>query len=147
MTENREYNVEFGKLITERRKIKGLSQKVIAERLGISQSYYSMLEHAKRPHDFAMALKICEILEIDPREFDFTAAIKSETLIEKAIEAKTEIPFGEMLTGKIAAEKKSEGKSVSLYLTTDALKNLEKFAKTNGCSNSKAADLILRNLY
>ena len=78
---------------------------------------------------------------------NFTAANKSETLIEKVIETKAEIPFGEMLTGKLAAEKKSEGKSVSLYLTTDALKNLEKFAKANGCSNSKAADLILRNLY
>lgn len=70
-----------------------------------------------------------------------------ETPIENIVETTPETPLtvGELLTGKV--EKKLEGKSVSLYLTTEALENLEKFAKTNKCSKSKAADLILRNLY
>lgn len=71
----------------------------------------------------------------------------TENLTENIVETTTETPLtvGELLTGKV--EKKPEGKSVSLYLTTEALENLEKFAKANRCSKSKAADLILRNLY
>lgn len=57
----------------------------------------------------------------------------------------TPVTVGELLTGKV--EKKQEGKSVSLYLTTEALENLNKFAKANNCSKSKAADLVFRNLY
>lgn len=67
----------------------------------------------------------------------------TENLTENIVE--TPLTVGELLTGKV--EKKPEGKSVSLYLTTEALENLEKFAKANRCSKSKAADLILRNLY
>lgn len=71
----------------------------------------------------------------------------SDNITENILEntAEPAVSVGEMLTGKI--EKKSEGKSVSLYLTTEALENLEKFAKANGCSKSKAVDLVLRNLY
>lgn len=68
-----------------------------------------------------------------------------DNILENITEAPAPVSVGEMLTGKI--EKKPEGKSVSLYLTTEALENLEKFAKINKCSKSKAADLILRNLY
>ena len=69
----------------------------------------------------------------------------SENILENTTEPPTVTSFAETLAGKI--EKKPEGKSVSLYLTTEALENLEKFAKANGCSKSKAADLILRSLY
>lgn len=69
----------------------------------------------------------------------------TENILENITEAPATLSVGEMLTGKV--EKKPEGKSVSLYLTTEALENLEKFAKINKCSKSKAADLILRNLY
>lgn len=68
-----------------------------------------------------------------------------ENITENITEPQPAVSVGEMLTGKI--EKKSEGKSVSLYLTTEALENLEKFAKINKCSKSKAVDLVLRNLY
>jgi hypothetical protein len=69
----------------------------------------------------------------------------SDNMLENVTETPAPVSVGEMLTGKI--EKKPEGKSVSLYLTTEALENLEKFAKINKCSKSKAADLILRSLY
>ena len=76
----------------------------------------------------------------------------TETILDNTtdniLENITETPavsVGEMLTGKI--EKKSEGKSVSLYLTTEALENREKFSKAHKCSKSKAVDLVLRNLY
>ena len=73
--------------------------------------------------------------------------VVAENLIENVVETPTETPVtvGELLTGKV--EKKPEGKSVSLYLTTEALENLDKFAKANKCSKSKAADIIFRNLY
>lgn len=69
----------------------------------------------------------------------------TDNILENITEPQPAVSVGEMLTGKI--EKKSEGKSVSLYLTTEALENLEKFAKINKCSKSKAVDLVLRNLY
>ena len=145
MAENHKYNVEFGKFIKERRDEKRLTQKEVAERLGKTQSYYSLLERGARNFDLEMAAEICDILGINLHDFKYITDDKTGILTEYKAETRTKMPIGEMLTGKI--EKKSEGKSVSLYLTTDALKNLEKFAKANGCSNSKAADLILRNLY
>ena len=69
----------------------------------------------------------------------------TENILESITETTPNASFADALSGKI--EKKPEGKSVSLYLTTEALENLEKFAKANRCSKSKAADLILRNLY
>lgn len=76
---------------------------------------------------------------------DNTLDNTTENILETIIEPTHAVTVGEMLTGKV--EKKPEGKSVSLYLTTEAIENLEKFAKVNKCSKSKAADLILRSLY
>ena len=145
MTENKEYDLEFGKFIKENRRKKKMTQKTVAEQLGIAQSYYSRMEHGARSVDLKMAAKICNVLGINLQDFKYAADYKTGSLIDITTESRAGTSIGEMLTGKM--EKKSEGKSVSLYLTTDALKNLEKFAKANGCSNSKAADLILRNLY
>ena len=145
MSEYKEYKLEFGKFIEENRRKKKISQKEVAEQLGISQSYYSCMEHGARNIDLEMAVKICNVLGINLQDFKYVADCKTGNLIDITTENRTEIPIGEMLTGKI--EKKSEGKSVSIYLTTEALKNLERFAKANGCSKSKAADLILRSLY
>lgn len=57
------------------------------------------------------------------------------------------VTLGELLSDKVkAVEKKPEGKSMSLYLTTEGLEKLDRFAKAHRCSRSKAADLIFRNL-
>jgi hypothetical protein len=42
-------------------------------------------------------------------------------------------------------EPKSEGKSYSFYLSTEADKKLEKLAKQLKCSRSKALDVLLKN--
>lgn len=81
----------------------------------------------------------------EPVVIDNTLDNTTENILENITETTPAVTVGEMLTGKV--EKKPEGKSVSLYLTTEALENLEKFAKANECSKSKAADLILRSLY
>ena len=54
--------------------------------------------------------------------------------------AKTENPF------EVAIEQKPEGKTYGFYLSTEAAQKLENFAKTNGCSKSKALDAILKKL-
>jgi hypothetical protein len=48
------------------------------------------------------------------------------------------------LAGKI--KKKEEGKSYGFYLSNEAIVKLEKLAKQNKCSKSKALDLLLRNI-
>jgi hypothetical protein len=63
------------------------------------------------------------------------------------IPAETPVTLAELLSDKVkAVEKKPEGKSMSLYLTTEGLEKLDRFAKAHRCSRSKAADLIFRNL-
>ena len=137
--------------IKKERERKKISQAAMAERLGVTQSYYSQMESGKRNIDFEVAGKICDILEIileiGPQEYSSFCAVDNtaNNLLENAARCGASLSIGEMLTGKI--EQKSEGKSVSIYLSVDALENLEKFAKANGCSKSKAVDLVLRNLY
>ena len=41
--------------------------------------------------------------------------------------------------------KKEEGKSYSFYLSSESFAKLEKFSKENGCSRSKAIDIIIKN--
>lgn len=43
-------------------------------------------------------------------------------------------------------EPKPEGKSHSFYLSAEAAQNLERLAKQNKCSKSKALDALLRSL-
>lgn len=43
-------------------------------------------------------------------------------------------------------EKKDEGKSYGFYLSNEAAAKLEKLAKQNKCSKSKALDTLLRNI-
>ena len=43
-------------------------------------------------------------------------------------------------------EQKPEGKSHSFYLSAEAAQNLERLAKQNKCSKSKALDALLRSL-
>lgn len=67
-------------------------------------------------------------------------------LVEPVVpEQEQPMKVGELLTGKL--EPKPEGKSCSFYLSLEAIEKLEKFAKANKCSKSKAADIVFRNLY
>lgn len=43
-------------------------------------------------------------------------------------------------------EKKQEGKSYGFYLSDEAVSKLEKLAKQNKCSKSKALDTLLRSI-
>ena len=144
---------EFRKIIKEERKKKKMTQYEVAEQLKVTQAYYCKMESGKRNIDFEIARRICFILEIEleinPKGYNCLCEANSisDELSENTVEKNNSVSFAEMVANKLKNEEKNEGKSVSIYLTTDALANLDKFAKANGCSRSKAADLILRNLY
>ncbi len=50
------------------RQLKGFTQKQMAIKLGISESYYCQLENTKRRMSLEMALKIAAVLEKTPDE-------------------------------------------------------------------------------
>ena len=59
----------FGEFIKDARLEKGIYQEELAEKVGIKQSYLSRLERGERNIDLALALKLCDILEVDIRKF------------------------------------------------------------------------------
>ena len=60
---------EFGKFIREAREEQGLYQAEIAERLGLSRSYYTLIESGEREIYFSLAFNICCVLNLDLGEF------------------------------------------------------------------------------
>lgn len=67
--ESKDFSLAFGKFITDGRLKKEMFQKDVAEKLEISQSYYSYIEVGKRQIDLALAMKICDVLDLDLRKF------------------------------------------------------------------------------
>lgn len=67
--EDKQYLTEFGLFIQEHRKAKKLSQTEVASLIGITQTYYSLIELGRRNIGFTLAIKICQSLEIDIRKF------------------------------------------------------------------------------
>ena len=61
--------MEFGRAIYKAREKKGLIQAHVAEELGISRSYYAMIENGDREIYFTLAINICRLLEVDINEF------------------------------------------------------------------------------
>mgnify|MGYP003412510927 CR=1 FL=1 len=62
-------HVKFGNFIKDARNNKALSQGEVADRLGISQSYLSKIESGERQVDLAVALMLCNILNVDIQIF------------------------------------------------------------------------------
>ena len=60
---------EFGQFIREAREAKGLYQADIAEQLGVSRSYYTLIEAGEREIYFSLAVNICRVLNLDINEF------------------------------------------------------------------------------
>lgn len=56
---------EFGQFIREARERKGLTHYAIAEQLGVSRSYYTMIEAGNRDIYFSLALRICDVLNLN----------------------------------------------------------------------------------
>ena len=60
---------DFGSFIRTARERKDMFQSEVAELVGITQPYYSLIERGERVVDFVLALKICKVLQIDIRDF------------------------------------------------------------------------------
>lgn len=60
---------EFGAFIREAREKKGLFQADVAEQVGISRVYYTYIEAGHRQAYFALAINICNVLDLDINEF------------------------------------------------------------------------------
>ena len=60
---------EFGSFVREARERKGMTQYEIAEQLGVSRSYYTMIESGNREIYFTLAVNICKVLSLDINEF------------------------------------------------------------------------------
>lgn len=65
---------------------------------------------------------------------------EEEVVAEKTQPSTKENPLDGMI------EKKQEGKSYGFYLSNEAVSKLEKLAKQNKCSKSKALDALLRSI-
>lgn len=70
--------------------------------------------------------------------------VEKEVVVQPVVEKKIEKEKENPLEGMI--EQKPEGKSYGFYLSIEAAEKLEKLAKQNKCSKSKALDVLLRNL-
>jgi predicted transcriptional regulator/transcriptional regulator with XRE-family HTH domain len=60
----------FGLKIRERRRSLGLTQSKVAESVGISTSYFNLIERGKRTIGGALLLRIADTLEMDPATLD-----------------------------------------------------------------------------
>lgn len=74
-----------------------------------------------------------------------TEVEKEEVVVETVtVDPKKSTVKDNPLEGMI--EQKPEGKSYGFYLSVEAAEKLEKLAKQNKCSKSKALDALLRSL-
>ena len=63
--ENSECLHRFGQFIKDGRKQRDLLQEEVADMVGITQAYYSMIERGKREVDLVLAMRICQKLRLD----------------------------------------------------------------------------------
>ena len=62
-------SAEFGSFLREAREKHGLYQADIAEKIGVSRSYYAYIENGQREIYFPLAINICRVLNLDIAEF------------------------------------------------------------------------------
>jgi transcriptional regulator with XRE-family HTH domain len=67
--DNSECLCDFGRYIRDKREKKDLFQSDVAKEVGISQVYYSMIERGERKVDLYLAINICNVLDLDMKDF------------------------------------------------------------------------------
>ncbi|MDE6292894.1 MAG: helix-turn-helix domain-containing protein [Bacilli bacterium] len=77
-------NVKIGKLIAKCRKEKKLTQKELAEKLGVTDKSVSKWENGNCLPDVSLYMELCEILGITLNEFFLGERIKEDEFKEKA---------------------------------------------------------------
>ena len=64
-----EYHIKFGDYINKTRKRRKLKQTQLAEMVGITQPHLSYIERGMRDVDLALAIRLCDVLKVDIRDF------------------------------------------------------------------------------
>lgn len=64
-----QFSKDFGEFILHGRLKKGLTQTEVAEKLGLSQSYYAYIENGKRNVFLDLAMRICKCLDLPLEDF------------------------------------------------------------------------------
>lgn len=67
--EKEKISTEFGSFIREARERKGMLQADVAEKLGLSRSYYTLIESGSRDIYFTLAVNICRVLDLNVNDF------------------------------------------------------------------------------
>lgn len=80
---------DLGRLITEFRRRKGMSQKEFAEKTGITASYLSQIEKGHKMPSYALVNKFCEQLNISQR--DLIRLMFIDSYIETNNESKQDV--------------------------------------------------------
>ena len=63
------YHDQFGEFVKGVRESRCLSQSELANLIGATQSYISRIETGDRDIDLAVALKVCDVLNVDMKDF------------------------------------------------------------------------------
>lgn len=83
----------FGQTLRDLRRSKGLSQRVLAEKVGVDFSYISKLENGRLPPPAADTIvKICEVLNVPPDEL-LAATGKMPTSVKKMVTNPSAVEF------------------------------------------------------
>lgn len=68
MAKNKELNTEIGAWLAHHRKLRGLSQAEVAERLGVTKTAVHYWETGKRMIYAKTMLDYCRLLDLDPQD-------------------------------------------------------------------------------
>lgn len=69
----------FSLKLSDARKNKGYSQEKLSREINVSLKHYQNIEHGITTPTVTIALHICEILDVDPREIDEWKDRRSES--------------------------------------------------------------------
>lgn len=65
----------------------------VTNKVGISQSYYCQVELGERQMKLDLALKICDVLEIDFTDFQKTVCGKRPAVVQKKRRIQNSLPY------------------------------------------------------
>ena len=72
------FEMKHGELIKKSRKLAGLTQQELANKLNLTQNYIALIESNKRIPSADTFLKICELLDIPDEEFKVDIRIRND---------------------------------------------------------------------
>jgi transcriptional regulator with XRE-family HTH domain len=71
----------LGEIVKHRRQTQGLTQRQLAEMLGVKGSHVAYLESGRRKPSFALIKHLAEVLELDPQQLFLLAHPEAKSLL------------------------------------------------------------------